>query len=193
MRKNNSVLYKKMQKNIQSLRTQFCTPEVLRNSISESSQLFIDAYLVLVHAEFESYIETCIKNKIDRDLNNFRTKHKLTMSIASCAAFSNKTHNPPQELSGIANNSFESIVNENVNLLYNSIEKNHGIKQHNIVPLLVRVGFDFDTIVHDDLPSIDNDEIRRYKPSTWKKYGEATALLTGDALLNQSYSFLHYV
>ena len=49
------------------------------------------------------------------------------------------------------------------------------------------------SLVHDDLPSIDNDEIRRYKPSTWKKYGEATALLTGDALLNQSYSFLHYV
>lgn len=49
------------------------------------------------------------------------------------------------------------------------------------------------SLVHDDLPAIDNDEIRRYKASTWKKFGEPTALLAGDALLNQSYSLIHYI
>ncbi len=40
------------------------------------------------------------------------------------------------------------------------------------------------SLIHDDLPSMDNDDFRRGKPSTHKKFGEATAILAGDALLN---------
>ena len=43
------------------------------------------------------------------------------------------------------------------------------------------------SLIHDDLPAMDNDVIRRGKPSTWKAYGEATAILAGDAL--QTYAF----
>lgn len=38
------------------------------------------------------------------------------------------------------------------------------------------------TLVHDDLPAMDNDATRRGKPSVWAKYGEANAILAGDAL-----------
>lgn len=38
------------------------------------------------------------------------------------------------------------------------------------------------TLVHDDLPSMDNDEMRRGQPSVWAKFGEANAILAGDAL-----------
>lgn len=38
------------------------------------------------------------------------------------------------------------------------------------------------SLIHDDLPSMDNDDFRRGKPSTHKKFGEATAILAGDAL-----------
>ena len=38
------------------------------------------------------------------------------------------------------------------------------------------------SLVHDDLPSMDNDELRRGQPTVWKAKGEATAILTGDAL-----------
>jgi geranylgeranyl diphosphate synthase type II len=38
------------------------------------------------------------------------------------------------------------------------------------------------TLVHDDLPAIDNDDLRRGKPSCHKRFGEAVALLAGDAL-----------
>ena len=38
------------------------------------------------------------------------------------------------------------------------------------------------TLVHDDLPSMDNDAMRRGRPSVWAKYGEAMAVLAGDAL-----------
>ncbi len=42
------------------------------------------------------------------------------------------------------------------------------------------------SLVHDDLPAMDNDELRRGKPTTWKQYDDATAILAGDALLNYS-------
>jgi len=38
------------------------------------------------------------------------------------------------------------------------------------------------TLVHDDLPAMDNDIERRGKPTVWKKFGEANAILVGDAL-----------
>ena len=38
------------------------------------------------------------------------------------------------------------------------------------------------TLVHDDLPAMDDDVERRGRPSVWARYGEATAILTGDAL-----------
>lgn len=48
------------------------------------------------------------------------------------------------------------------------------------------------SLVHDDLPCMDNDDIRRGKPSCHKKYGEAIALLAGDALLNDAYMYIAY-
>ena len=38
------------------------------------------------------------------------------------------------------------------------------------------------TLVHDDLPAMDNDVERRGKPTVWKKFGEANAILVGDSL-----------
>jgi geranylgeranyl diphosphate synthase type II len=43
------------------------------------------------------------------------------------------------------------------------------------------------SLVHDDLPAMDNDEYRRGKKTTHAVYGEAMAILTGDALLNRAY------
>lgn len=43
------------------------------------------------------------------------------------------------------------------------------------------------SLIHDDLPAMDNDDFRRGKPSNHKAFGEANAILAGDALLNQAY------
>jgi len=43
------------------------------------------------------------------------------------------------------------------------------------------------SLVHDDLPSLDDDEERRGKPSVWAVYGEGTAVLAGDALLAEAF------
>ncbi len=46
------------------------------------------------------------------------------------------------------------------------------------------------SLIHDDLPSMDNDDLRRGRPSCHKAFDEATALLAGDALLTDSFSFM---
>lgn len=43
------------------------------------------------------------------------------------------------------------------------------------------------SLVHDDLPAMDNDEYRRGSKTTWAVYGDAMGVLTGDALLNYAF------
>lgn len=43
------------------------------------------------------------------------------------------------------------------------------------------------SLIHDDLPSIDNDDVRRGKPTCHKVFGEATAILAGDGLLTEAF------
>jgi len=46
------------------------------------------------------------------------------------------------------------------------------------------------SLVHDDLPAMDNDDMRRGRPTVHKKYDEATAILAGDALLTAAFEVL---
>lgn len=43
------------------------------------------------------------------------------------------------------------------------------------------------SLVHDDLPALDDDETRRGRPSTWAQFGESVAVLAGDALLVEAF------
>jgi len=62
-------------------------------------------------------------------------------------------------------------------------------------PGLLRLGSALELIhtyslIHDDLPAIDNDDLRRGKPSCHRAFGEATAILAGDALLTLAFETL---
>src|SRR5690349_16791990 len=46
------------------------------------------------------------------------------------------------------------------------------------------------SLIHDDLPALDNDDLRRGRPTCHKAFGEATAILAGDALQTQAYAVL---
>lgn len=48
------------------------------------------------------------------------------------------------------------------------------------------------SLVHDDLPAMDNDDFRRGKPSCHKQFGEAAAILAGDALLTYAFEVLSH-
>lgn len=62
-------------------------------------------------------------------------------------------------------------------------------------PALLRVAAALELIhtyslIHDDLPALDNDDLRRGKPSCHRAFGEATAILAGDALLTLAFETL---
>ena len=44
------------------------------------------------------------------------------------------------------------------------------------------------SLIHDDLPCMDNDDLRRGKPSCHKAFGESTAMLAGDVLLTEAFN-----
>jgi len=46
------------------------------------------------------------------------------------------------------------------------------------------------SLIHDDLPGIDNDDLRHGKPTNHKAFNEATAILAGDKLLNGAYNYI---
>src|SRR6185436_17931908 len=63
-----------------------------------------------------------------------------------------------------------------------------------IVPLLVPIAalelIHTYSLVHDDLPAIDDDDLRRGRKTTHVVYGEALGILTGDALLTEAFAWL---
>ena len=48
------------------------------------------------------------------------------------------------------------------------------------------------SLIHDDLPAMDNDDLRRGKPTCHKKFDEATAILAGDGLLTYAFEYLSH-
>src|SRR6202165_518662 len=46
------------------------------------------------------------------------------------------------------------------------------------------------SLIHDDLPAMDNDDLRRGRPTCHKAFGEAVAILAGDALQTQAYEVM---
>ncbi len=72
-------------------------------------------------------------------------------------------------------------------LLYASAEMlNVGLDEVDLFALALEMIHSY-SLVHDDLPSMDNDDYRRGKLSTHKKFGEALGVLAGDALLNLAF------
>lgn len=62
-----------------------------------------------------------------------------------------------------------------------------GASENNVLPFACALEMIHTySLIHDDLPSMDNDDTRRGKPTNHKVYGEAMAILAGDALLNKA-------
>lgn len=62
------------------------------------------------------------------------------------------------------------------------------LSEEEILPLAAAVEFIHTySLIHDDLPALDNDDLRRGQPTCHKAFGEAIAILTGDALFAEGY------
>ena len=66
-----------------------------------------------------------------------------------------------------------------------------GVDTQNVLPFAVSLEMIHTySLIHDDLPSMDNDDLRRGNPTCHKVYGEGIALLAGDNLLNRSFELI---
>ncbi len=63
-----------------------------------------------------------------------------------------------------------------------------GIKAKDVLPAACAMEYIHTySLIHDDLPALDDDDTRRGKPSSHKRFGEAVAILAGDALLTEAF------
>lgn len=66
-----------------------------------------------------------------------------------------------------------------------------GGKEEDAIPFAVAIEMIHTySLIHDDLPALDNDDLRRGKPTNHKVFGEAMATLAGDALLNHAFEIM---
>lgn len=66
-----------------------------------------------------------------------------------------------------------------------------GLNPKDVLPAAVAIEYIHTySLIHDDLPALDDDDTRRGKPSNHKKFGEAVAILAGDALLTEAFGQL---
>jgi geranylgeranyl diphosphate synthase type II len=66
-----------------------------------------------------------------------------------------------------------------------------GVEVENVIPAACAVEYLHTySLIHDDLPAMDNGDLRRGMPTNHKKFGEATAILCGDALLTESFNLI---
>lgn len=78
-------------------------------------------------------------------------------------------------------------------MLMLSAIRSYGMDYHPYIPFACAIEFIHTySLIHDDLPSMDNDDLRRGKPTCHKQFDEATAILAGDALLTEAFRILSY-
>ncbi len=71
------------------------------------------------------------------------------------------------------------------------VSEMYGVCQEEAMPFALALEFIHTySLIHDDLPVMDNDDLRRGKPTNHRVYGEANAILAGDALLNLAYEYI---
>ncbi len=74
---------------------------------------------------------------------------------------------------------------------YEACAKDNKVKAEDIIPYAASLEFIHTySLVHDDLPAMDNDDLRRGKPTNHKVFGEGMAILAGDGLLTEAFYML---
>ena len=112
--------------------------------------------------EFDNFYKRILESKLDKSILAKAMKYSSIKGGKRIRAFL------VSEASKIVN-----LSKHNAMIISSSIESIHSY-----------------SLIHDDLPSMDNDDFRRGKPSNHRKYGEATAILAGDALHDFAFQLL---
>ena len=124
----------------------------------------------------ENYINRFSKSFSEEILNFFKKNRNISQlneAIIYCIKVGGKRLRP-------------LLVMEVSKLL--NVEKKYSIRVASSIELIHCY-----SLVHDDLPSMDNDDLRRGNPTCHVKYNEATAILVGDAMQSLAFQVLSLI
>lgn len=130
------------------LRKCFITKTVYTHPTTVTSQFRLRSYRILSHAEIEYFVESIILNKIEREKKKWLKTHSTSNCISNILAyirieFPNISPHLTEITSG---NDFQFRVNKVLNNYQNIIKYNNGIKEENIIPILIPLGIDYQKI-----------------------------------------------
>lgn len=118
----------------------------------------------------KKYLE--YKEKVEKELKNYFIEYKKDSSYSSCIWDS------MEYTTMLGGKRLRAIMAL-------EIAKIFGAKENEILPSACALEMMHAySLIHDDLPCMDNDDLRRGKPTNHKVFGEATAVLAGDALIS---------
>ena len=119
---------------------------------------------------------------------NSRYEHYLTTFETYAKAYADKLTTKPQVLGESMKYSLLSGGKHIRPVLALACAETLGLPAREILPFALALEMiHVYSLIHDDLPAMDNDDFRRGKPSNHKAFGEANAILAGDGLLNEAY------
>ncbi len=120
---------------------------------------------------------------------NFRYREYLTQFEAYLEEYADKLKTKPEVLGESMRYSLQSGGKRVRPVLMLACADVLGVPKEDVLPFALALEMIHTySLVHDDLPAMDNDDFRRGKPSNHKQFGEANAILAGDALLNEAYA-----
>jgi len=123
------------------------------------------------------------------DLNSYLHEKKLLLESSLCISLEAK--DIPEHLQKAMRYSLEAGGKRLRPILAFAAASALGCDEKKVLPLAVAFEMIHTfSLIHDDLPAMDNDDLRRGKPTCHKVFGEATAILAGDALLAEAFSVL---
>lgn len=125
--------------------------------------------------ELKKHFESCLRQSLDKKFNGLKTPPAKLLKEAMAYA-----------LLGEGKRVRPLMVLESA---YQFLPQAYAYKLAMPAALAVEYVHAY-SLIHDDLPCMDDDDCRRGKPSTHRRFGEAVAVLTGDALLSDAFSFV---
>lgn len=131
---------------------------------------FFDLKAYLKHRKF------LIDNKLEQFLQRYPRESRITSAVSYCLMSGGKRIRPVLCIAASETADTQESVFEDVLVCACALEMIHTY-----------------SLIHDDLPPMDNDELRRGKPTCHVAFDEATAILAGDALLTMAFETLSFM
>lgn len=144
-----SVRFRILSKELNRLKKQFI-PKISPTGVYTDRQLaFTLAYRVLAHAEIEAYLEDRVRKVVINAKKDWDQTGKTCRTLICLLAFSGETMESPPKTVTPTKGKISDKIKSAINSFMRVIEQNHGLKEANLLALLLPIGID-----SDDLDSV---------------------------------------